>query len=231
MLSCSTQLALAAGTATVAAGVVWYLKSTAGWRWRLSALASLPRTPVEKMVAPQHAAAPATEPEGSLSLLSRLSACDADVDDPETPDTACVSPGAAPGHTPLVPAEPARHGASAECCTHLLALPDELLVLVLASLPATRWVKTWVSSTPAPISGGRTRRPKEVWQMKEVSPRQSSWSALDRAGPCCKAFAESVPKAATVIAGQATTAGTYPWSAGLRVRYLSKLEQDTMRLH
>ena len=58
------------------------------------------------------------------------------------------------------------------------------------------------------------------------------WSALDRAGPCCKAFAESVPKAATVIAGQATTAGTYPWSAGLRVRYLSKLEQDTMlRLH
>ena len=73
---------------------------------------------------------------------------------------------------------------------------------------------------------------KEVWQMKEVWPRQSFWSALDRAGPCCKAFAESVPKAATVIAGQATTAGTYPWSAGLRVRYLSKLEQDTMlRLH
>ena len=231
MLSCSTQLALAAGTATVAAGVVWYLDCRLAV-WRLSALASLPRMPVEKMVAPQHAAAPATEPEGSLSLLSRLSACDADVDDPETPDTACVSPGAAPGHTPLVPAEPARHGASAECCTHLLALPDELLVLVLASLPATRWVKTWVSSTPAPISGGRTRRPKEVWQMKEVSPRQSSWSALDRAGPCCKAFAESVPKAATVIAGQATTAGTYPWSAGLRVRYLSKLEQDTMlRLH
>ena len=90
MVFCSTQLALAAGTATVAAGVVWYLKPTAGWRWRrprpqapnLSASASLPRTPVEKMVAPQHAAAPATEPECSLGLLS---ACDADVDDPVVP--------------------------------------------------------------------------------------------------------------------------------------------------
>jgi hypothetical protein len=70
---------------------------------------------------------------------------------------------------------------------------------------------------------------KEVWQMKEVWPRQSFWSALDRAGPCCKAFAESVPKAATVIAGH--HGWNVPVVGCLRVRYLSKLEQDTMRLH
>ena len=244
----STPLALAAGTATVAAGVLWYLKPTAGWRWRrprpqapnlLSSPASPlpPRTPVEKIVAPQQrqekrgaalsarstvgpkrsvtSAAPATELECSSSLLSRLEACDADVDDPDTPDTVCVSPGAEPVHTPLVPAEP---DTEPECCTHLLALPDELLVLVLASLPATRWHITWKPRA----ASYRGRKPKKVWQMM-------IGEALAWAGPCCKAFAESVPKAATVIAGH------HGWNVPLagcpRVRPLSKLEQDTMRLH
>ena len=53
--------------------------------------------------------------------------------------------------------------------------------------------------------------------------------ALAWAGLCCKAFSESVPKAATVIAGH------HGWNVPLagcqRVRPLSKLEQDTMRLH
>ena len=123
-----------------------------------------------------------------------------------------LAEGAAPVHAPLESAEP---GTEPECCTHLLALPDELLVLVLASLPATRWHVTW---TPSEREG---RRPKEVWQMM-------IGQALVWAGPCCKALAENLRKAATVIAGH------HGWNLPLvgspRVRLLSKLEHDTMRL-
>merc|ERR1712166_938682 len=65
------------------------------------------------------------------------------------------------------------------------------------------------------------RRPKEVWQIM-------IGQALVWAGPCCKALAENLRKAATVIADH------HGWNLPLvgspRVRLLSKLEHDTMRL-
>ena len=99
---------------------------------------------------------------------------------------------------------------------HLLALPIELLVQVLASL-----------------SGLRLRA--ILWQQPKTSPEAhpsghcdlyglTIGHALAAAGACCKAFAVPVHEAATIIAGG------HGWRlpvVGSAPKHLSKLEQDT----
>ena len=102
---------------------------------------------------------------------------------------------------------------------HLLALPIELLVQVLASL-----------------SGLRLRA--ILWQQPKTSPEAhpsghcdlyglTIGHALAAAGACCKAFAVPVHEAATIIAGG------HGWRlpvVGSAPKHLSKLEQDTKRV-
>ena len=116
--------------------------------------------------------------------------------------------------------------------THLLALPGEVVVLILASLAevglrAVRIDETGVVTSPDP--------PPPRWMRAACTDETSrcellgltTGHVLARAGACCKAFAIRVREAATVIAGR------HGWRLpviGSAPMHLSKLEQDTTRV-
>ena len=238
MLFCKTQPALVATFAAgIAAGITWYLNRAAR-RWcrlRLHARRGLapPRrvTPVEKMTGgptlqhhPQYQLdvlpATAVGPKRTRSVMSA-----ALVSEPESP-------------------------AIVHACNqaHLLELPDDLLVLILASLSPAEW---HAFGTSAPSGKCNCRCCKAYWVCKlgvqYKSRRQLQLAhpntlvpcctaregtvgkALALAGACCKAFARCVTEAATVAAGH------HGWRLPLAgsctpVRHLSKLELDTIRV-
>ena len=144
---------------------------------------------------------------------------------PPSATGAPVAPGVAPclrsghdcesGDAPVIMTGGFGH---AQC--HLLALPVELLVQVLASL-------------------SRLRLRAVFWQQPKTSPEAHDppgqcdlygftiGHALAAAGACCKAFAVCVHEAATIIAGG------HGWRlpvVGYAPMHLSKLEQDTKRV-
>jgi hypothetical protein len=222
---CKTQLALAAGVATsIAVGTTWYL-NPAVRRWRrprLHARRALPpprcAASVERITGSEQRqqeaagtrreayqrdvlAATAIGPKRTRSVMSAVLDTK-----PESPAT--VHACDAPVHARL-------HLGG----THLLELPVELLVLILASLP------------PAQCHAIRTSTPCEG--------HGTVGKALALAGACCKTFANVVAEAATVVAGH------YGWRLPMTdgdctqdtmrvrflvVRILSRLEQDTMRV-
>ena len=243
--------ALAAGVAIVAAGVTWYLNPTVSWRWcqqrRTGLLAR--SAVVLKRALGVTSATPATDSERCLSSSSKLSACDADANPRRTPNDILAAQGAKPELAPEDPrtdegrsscfsaardTEPERGfrfcplasdgnakdpntarmprvaGAAVQASddappdflgTHLLALPDEVLVLVLVS------------------------------RAGNVNARRAGRVLAD-AGACCKSFASIVDEAATVFAGhhgwrlESLAGGGMP-----SLRHLSKLAQDTRRVH
>lgn len=223
MLFCKTQPALVATFAAgIAAGITWYLNRAAR-RWcrlRLHARRGLPpprrATPVEKMTGgptlqhhPQYQLdvlpATAVGPKRTRSVMSA-----ALVSEPESPATV---------H--------ARNQA------HLLELPDDLLVLILASLsPAERHA----FGTSAPSGKCHCRCCKAYWvcklgvqfrsrrQVQLAHPNTlvpcctaregTVGKALALAGACCKAFARCITRQPR--SPPATTAGVYRWPARVR---------------
>ena len=104
---------------------------------------------------------------------------------------------------------------------HLSALPDELLVHVLASLSGLRLravLTSWVSTPTSP--GAQNAGHCDLLGL-------TIGHALAAAGACCKAFAFHVHEAATIIADR------HRWRlplVGSAPKHLSKLEQDTKRV-
>ena len=257
---CKT-LALAAGVATIVVGTTWYL-NPAVRRWRrprLHARRALPpprcAASVEKMTGPeqqqQEAAgtrreayqldvlpATAVGPKRTRSVMSAVMDTK-----PESPAT--VHAGDAPVHAHL--------GG-----THLLELPVDLLVLILASLPPAQChaIRTstpcgkcccsscTTASAVRVLCGTGQCRPLLDKDDTRIVPcctarHGTVGKALALAGACCKTFANVVAEAATVVAGD------YGWRLPMtdgdctqdtmRVRFLvvsllSKLEQETMRV-
>ena len=103
----------------------------------------------------------------------------------------------------------------------LSALPDELLVHVLASLSGLRLravLTSWVNDPTAP--GAHPSGHCDLFG-------RTIGHALAAAGACCKAFAFHVREAATIIADR------HRWRlplVGSAPKHLSKLEQDTKRV-
>jgi hypothetical protein len=98
-------------------------------------------------------------------------------------------------------------------CAHLLALPHELLVLVLASLSGLQ-LCAFLTCVQQPIPVCRYR----------LLFGHTIGHALAAAGACCKAFSVGVHEAATVVAGR------HGWRlplVGNAPKRLSKLEKDT----
>ena len=103
----------------------------------------------------------------------------------------------------------------------LSALPDELLVHVLASLSGLRLravLTSWVNDPTAP--GAHPSGHCDLFG-------RTIGHALAAAGACCKAFVFHVHEAATIIADR------HRWRlplVGSAPKHLSKLEQDTKRV-
>ena len=96
-------------------------------------------------------------------------------------------------------------------CTHILALPAEVLVLILASKPLR-------AAFYAPHLG-------RDWILQQLTIGQ----ALARAGTCCKPFAICVREAATIVAGR--NGWLLPVAGSTPMLRLSKLEDDTKWVH
>jgi len=104
---------------------------------------------------------------------------------------------------------------------HLSALPDELLVHVLASLSGLRLRAVLTSWVYEPTSPGA--HPSGHCDLFG----RTIGHALAAAGACCKAFVFHVHEAATIIADR------HRWRlplVGSAPKHLSKLEQDTKRV-
>ena len=131
------------------------------------------------------------------------------------------------GTTGMREKENACEGADAPVLTtcgfgaHLSALPDELLVHVLASLSGLRLravLTSWVHNPTSP--GAQISGHCDLFGL-------TIGHALAAAGACCKAFAFHVQEAATIIADR------HRWRlplVGSAPKHLSKLEQDTKRV-
>ena len=117
---------------------------------------------------------------------------------PAVPTT--VPPGNAPVYAP-----------NDRGCTHILALPAEMLVLILASKPLR--------------AAFYARHLGRDWVLEQLTIGQ----ALARAGTCCKDFAICVAKAATIVAGR--NGWLSPVAGSTPMLRLSKLEDDTKRVH
>ena len=116
---------------------------------------------------------------------------------PAVPTT--VHPGNAPVYAP-----------NDRGCTHILALPAEMLVLILASKPLR--------------AAFYARHLGRDWVLEQLTIGQ----ALARAGTCCKAFAICVREAATIVAGR--NSWLLPVAGSTPMLRLSKLEDDTKRV-
>lgn len=216
----ASQLAVAAGIASIAAGVVWYINRRATAP-TATATTSDPREPatvaperVESQIEEHDPLEPTTvagptrprsvswNPEESRSERSagarsmpatNITAYGADL---------CALRGApATGHAGEVPAY-----APNDCgCTHILALPAEIIALILASKPLR-------AAFYAPHLG-------RDWVLEQLTIGQ----ALAR-----KPFAICVREAATIVAGR--NGWLLPVAGSTPMLRLSKLEDDTERV-
>ena len=222
MLSCETQLALAAGVATIAVVVTWYLNPAAR-RWRR------PRLHARRAPPPPRCAASVVEKMAGPEQPQQQRETRREAYEPESPTVvhACDAPVLAP---------------LGSGCTHLLELPHELLALILSAIG---------TSTPSCCCCGYCCRAKLAGRIAGVQSsevfraytRQNGnlvllpycaasqgtvGKALASAGACCKTFANSANEAAMVVAGH--HGWRLSWAGCTPVRHLSKLEQDKMRV-
>ena len=221
MTFCKTQLALAAGVATIAVGVTWYL-NPAVRRWRRlrkHARRALPPPRCAVVAAVVDAASPSVE---SAVSVENMAGPEQRQQQRETRREAAEK------RRDAYELDLCRKPSS--WCTHLLELPDDLLVLILASLPPAQWYAIRIS-TPSGRCCCCTCRALAGWgaNIPCCTARQGTvGKALASAGACCKTFANGVTEAATVVAGH--HGWRLPLAGCTPVRHLSKLEQDTMRV-
>ena len=228
MASTTSQLAVAAGIASIAAGVVWYLKRDCPDCHRrataptATATTSDPREPatvaperVESQIEDHDPLEPTTVagPTRTRSVYwnpevvreERRSERSAGARTmPATNITAYGAPatvhlGNAPAYAP-----------NDRGCTHILELPAEMLVLILASKPLR--------------AAFYARHLGRDWVLEQLTIGQ----ALARAGTCCKVFAICVREAATIVAGR--NGWLLPVAGSTPMLRLSKLEDDTKRV-
>ena len=220
MTFCKTQLALAAGVATIAVGVTWYL-NPAVRRWR-----RLRKHARRALPPPRCAVVAAVVDAASVESAASVENM-AGPEQQQQQREMCRE--AAEKRRNAYELDICRKTSS--WCMHLLELPDDLLVLILTSLPAAQWhaIRT---STPSGNCYCCTCRALAEWGTTPVpccTARQGTvGKALASAGACCKTFANGVTEAATVVAGH--HGWRLPLAGCAPVRHLSKLEQDTMRV-
>ena len=195
------QLALATVVATIAIGAAWYLNQTVSRRWRARG-GPPPRCTVAQLSQPP-----------PVSHMPRRVVAESESEEEET----AAEEG--PGHvamgeddTEALSAAPtAVHASNAAVhaphdfgCTHLLQLPDELLLLVLASLPVGR-------SHPLSLRAKRFERCRRGRAKPDFA--LTVCDVLAPVGVCCKAFANIVPEAASLFARY--LGWTEPWACPL----------------
>eukprot|EP00964_Phaeocystis_antarctica_P133997 scaffold98230_cov63-Phaeocystis_antarctica.AAC.2 len=213
MASASTQLAVAAGIASIAAGVVWYLNRRATAPTATATTSDL-REPAT--VAPERVESQIEDHDPLESTTVAGPTCTRSMSwNPEVvreelrseksagartmPTTNITASGADLCALRGAPAteqasEMSVYAPNDRGCTHILALPAEVLVLILASKPLR-------AAFYAPHLG-------RVWVLEQLTIGQ----ALARAGTCCKPFAICGPPRSSPDA----TAGSYPWPAARR---------------
>jgi len=182
------QLALATVVATIAIGAAWYLNQTVSRRWRARG-GPPPRCTVAQLSQPP-----------PVSHMPRRVVAESESEEEETAaeegpghvamgedDTEALS--AAP--TAVHASNAAVHAPHGFGCTHLLELPDELLLLVLASLPVGR-------SHPLSLRAKRFERCRRGRAKPDFA--LTVCDVLAPVGVCCKAFANIVPEAASRFA-------------------------------
>ena len=222
MLSCETQLALAAGVATIAVVVTWYLNPAAR-RWRR------PRLHARRAPPPPRCAASVVEKMAGPEQPQQQRETRREAYEPESPTVvhACDAPVLAP---------------LGSGCTHLLELPHELLALILSAIgtstPSCRCCgyccRAKLAGRIAGVQSSEvfrayTRQNGNLVLLPYCAASQGTvGKALASAGACCKSFANNVNGAAMVVAGH--HGWRLSWAGRTPVRHLSKLEQDTMRV-
>ena len=220
MLSCETQLALAAGVAIIAVGVTWFLNPAAR-RWRR------PRLHARRALPPPRCAASVVEKMAGPEQPQQQRKTRREAYEPEAPTI--VHAGDALVLAPL-----------GFGCTHLLELPHELLALILSAIGTSTpscccgyCCRARLAGQIARVQSSEfqayTRQHGNIVLLPYCAASQGTvGKALASAGACCKSFANNVNGAAMVVAGH--HGWRLSWASRTPLRHLSKLEQDTMRV-
>ena len=220
MLSCETQLALAAGVAIIAVGVTWFLNPAAR-RWRR------PRLHARRALPPPRCAASVVEKTAGPEQPQQQRKTRREAYEPEAPTI--VHAGDALVLAPL-----------GFGCTHLLELPHELLALILSAIGTSTpscccgyCCRARLAGQIARVQSSEfqayTRQNGNIVPLPYCAASQGTvGKALASAGACCKTFANSVNEAAIVVAGH--HGWRLSWAGCTPVQHLSKLEQDKMRV-
>ena len=220
MTFCKTQLALAAGVATIVIGVTWYL-NPAVRRWR-----RLRKHARRALPPPRHHVVAAVVDAASVESAASVENM-AGPEQQQQQREMCRE--AAEKRRNAYELDICRKTSS--WCMHLLELPDDLLVLILTSLPAAQWhaIRTSTPSGNCYCCTCRALAGFATTIVPYCTARQGTvGKALASAGACCRTFANGVTEAATVVAGH--HGWRLPLAGCAPVRHLSKLEQDTMRV-